>query len=78
MLFRCLKAAVPGLDTSTSGVPTFVDEASIASWAINEVRFAFKNNIMNGVAPLTIAPLGSTTREQGIVLVKRTYEAYEP
>ena len=76
MIYRAIKAAKPGLDYSTTGVAAFADEDRIASWAIQEVRFAFKNNIMKGTGGNKISPLDNTTREQGIVLVKRTYEAF--
>jgi hypothetical protein len=75
MIYRAIKAAKPGLDYSTTGMAAFADEDKIASWAIQEVRFAFKNNIMKGTGGNKISPLDNTTREQGIVLVKRTYEA---
>lgn len=33
-------------------------------------------DIMRGVGNNTINPLGNTTREQAIALVKRTYESF--
>lgn len=76
MITRALKAAKPDLKISITDYERFDDESKIASWAINEVRFASKNNIMKGVGGKTIDPLGNTSREQGVILVKRTYENF--
>ncbi len=77
MIFRALQAA--GENTLLPpGAPFPMDDAAqIASWAINEVKFCYHNEIMRGMTPTTIAPLGNTTREQGIVLLYRTYEAFK-
>lgn len=77
MITRALKAAKGNLDTDTSGVGTFSDESQIADWAINEVRFSSKHGIMKGTGNNAISPLDNTTREQGIVLIKRTYESFK-
>ena len=76
MLYRALKAAKPSLDFSTGIMASFADEKEIAGWAINEVRYMNKHGIMKGVGGSRIDPLGNTTREQAIALVKRTYEAF--
>jgi hypothetical protein len=76
MLFRAITGAIKQVDTDTSGVPTFSDEKLIGKWAINEVRFAFKNDIMLGIGSNTINPLGNTTRQEAILLIKRVYEKY--
>ena len=76
MIFRALKAAIPNLNTSTSGVGTFADEDQIADWAINEVRFAFKNGIMMGTGGNHMSPLDNTQRQVAVILIKRTYESF--
>lgn len=80
MLYRALRAFDPALDAAdpmySVGVAPFADEHLIASWAINEVRFCNHHQIMKGVGANAIGPLGNTTREQAILLVKRTYEAF--
>lgn len=76
MITRALKAAKPNLTFTVTDYDRFDDENKIASWAINEVRFANKNNIMKGVGGNTINPLGQTSREQGVILIKRTYENF--
>lgn len=74
MIVRAIKASNPSLDTTVTGVPQFADEHLIASWAINEVRLCYNYDIMKGTGGLVIDPLANTSREQAIVLMKRTYE----
>jgi len=76
MIYRALDVSIPNLDKDISGEYNFTDINKIASWAINEVKFAYKNKIMKGVGNNQIGPLQNTTREQAIVLMKRTYENY--
>ncbi len=56
---------------------TFNDEASIAFWALQDVKEAFKLNVVKGVGNNTINPLGNTTVEQSILLVLRLFNVYE-
>ncbi len=56
---------------------SFNDEASIAFWALQDVKEAFKLNIIKGVGNNTINPLGNTTVEQSILLVLRLFNVYE-
>ncbi len=77
MIFRTLKAADPGVSTDISGVAPFTDESTIAGWALNDVRFASKHGIMKGTSNGSIAPLQKVTREQAIVLMKRTYDSFK-
>jgi len=77
MIFRALKAAIPSLNTSTSGVGTFADEDKIADWAINEVRFAVKNGIMYGTGGNHMNPLDYTQRQVAVILIKRTYKSFK-
>ncbi|WP_418791923.1 S-layer homology domain-containing protein [Phosphitispora sp. TUW77] len=76
MIFRALDVAVTGLDKSIGTDFPFSDKGLIASWAADAMKFAYKNNIMNGVGGNRIDPLSNTTREQAITLIKRTYEAF--
>ena len=76
MIYRTLDAAIPNLDKDITGTYNFSDENMIASWAIKEVKFAYKNQIMKGIGENQIGPLQNTTREQAIILLKRTYENY--
>ncbi|MHB9093400.1 MAG: S-layer homology domain-containing protein, partial [Eubacteriales bacterium] len=78
MIFRTLEKGVPKLNKNTDDDFPFNDKKTIASWALNAMKFAYKNSIMAGVGGNKIAPLSNTTREQAITLVKRTYEAFRP
>jgi len=77
MIYRTLEAAKPGLNKTTSGSFPFTDSGNIAAWAIDAVKFAYLNNIMKGTSTTTISPLSNTNREQGVILVKRTYDQYK-
>jgi len=72
MIFRALE--ISGVETTISEAVNFPfsDTKDIAFWAFNSVEFAYQNNIMNGSGD-KILPLDNTTREQAIVLLKRTY-----
>jgi len=72
MIFRALKVAIPDISKSVTGDFPFSDAENIASWALNPVKFAYQNNIIKGTAG-KILPIDNTTREQAVVLLKRTY-----
>lgn len=76
MIYRALDVSIIGLDKDVSGSFLFSDQNRIASWALTEMKFAFKNQIMRGFEDNTIGPLQNTTREQAIVLLKRTFETF--
>jgi len=76
MIYRALQAAGENTAPSPGGTFPFGDASQIATWAINEVRFCYANGIMKGTSPTTISPLVNTPREQAIVLIFRTYEAF--
>lgn len=75
MIYRALDTSIPSLDKSTDGDFPFDDQSQVASWASDSVRFAYKNEIMKGMGNRLMAPLSNTTREQAIVLLKRTFAA---
>lgn len=75
MLYRAITGAAANVNTNTDGVPVFADENQIGPWAIREVRFAFKNGVMKGSGS-GIMPRDNTSREQALLLVKRTYEIF--
>lgn len=76
MIHRALSVSIPSLDKDISGYFPFADQDEIASWALEAMKFAYKNQIMKGFSSTTIGPLQNTTREQAIVLLKRTYTSY--
>jgi len=76
MIFRALSKAKEDLDKNIEGNFPFDDSRLIAPWALEAMKFAYMHGIMSGVGKGRIDPLSNTTREQGIVLIKRTYEAF--
>lgn len=76
MIYRTLNVSISDLDKNLSGIFPFRDQNNIASWALDAMRFVYKNKIMNGVTSTEIRPLENTSREQAIILVKRTYENF--
>lgn len=76
MIMRALDAAITEIDKSTVSYFPFTDENKIALWAKDSMKFCYKNNIMKGISDKEIAPLDNTTREQAVVLLKRTFEKY--
>ncbi len=75
-VFRTLEKAITDLDKSAEGSFPFRDQDLIAPWAIDAMKHAYRNNVMYGTVDNKIEPLSNTTREQAIVLVKRTYEIF--
>ncbi|MFO7886987.1 MAG: S-layer homology domain-containing protein [Eubacteriales bacterium] len=76
MIFRVLNISGAEITTVETGDFPFSDTKNIASWALDSVKFAYQNDIMNG-SDSKILPLNNTTREQGIVLLKRTYISFK-
>lgn len=54
----------------------FKDAGTIADWAIDSMKFCYKHKILQGYDNL-ISPLGKTTREQAIAIIKRTYDKFK-
>lgn len=76
MLYRAITGAVENVNINIDAAPVFVDENLIGSWAIREIKFAYKNNIMKGSDFNEIMPRKNTNREQALLLIKRVYEAF--
>lgn len=75
MIYRALSVSIANLDGSGGDFP-FEDKNKIAAWALDAMKFAYKNSIMKGVSQDTIDPLSNTTREQSIILLLRTFKKY--
>ena len=58
----------------TEQAPTFADNASISSWAVDAVGQMQATGVMNGVGENTFAPDEDYTREQSIVTIMRLYD----
>lgn len=76
MMHRAVKVVKPSADFSIVGAERFSDENLISPWALESVKFMNKNGLMKGVGEGKIAPKGTTTREQAVMMVVRTYEHY--
>ncbi len=76
MIFRTLEASIDNLRKNTSTKLPFLDESDISSWALYSVKFAYQNGIMKG-SNNRILPLDRTTRQEAIVLLKRTYHYFK-
>ena len=55
---------------------TFSDKNQVSDWALDAVGFMSENGIIGGVGENRMDPKGPATREQGIALVKRTFERF--
>lgn len=76
MIYRALSISYSNLPEINQNDFPFKDVNKIAHWALDSMKFCFQNNIIKGVSKDEIDPLSNTTREQGIILVKRTYENF--
>jgi hypothetical protein len=76
MLYRTLITAMPEDDFTISGSLAFDDASQVSEWATDSVVFMNKNSIMKGIGNNEINPLGFTPREQAIILLKRTFDAF--
>ena len=76
MMHRSVKVLKPDADFSIAGSEKFSDENIISSWALESVKFMNKNGLIKGVGDGRVDPKGTTTREQAVIMVVRTYEKY--
>lgn len=60
-----------------SAISGFDDAYKISSWAEASVITALNNSLINGITSDILDPLGSTTREQAIASVNRSYNAFK-
>ncbi len=75
MMYRAVKAINPDADFSTNGAEKFSDEKLISSWALESIKFMNKNGLIKGNNGF-VDPKGTTTREQAVLIVLRTYEKF--
>lgn len=76
MMYRAVKAINPNADLSTEGAEKFSDENLISSYALESVKFMSKHGLIKGSNGY-VNPKGTTTREQAVLIVYRTYEMYK-
>lgn len=75
MMHNAVKKIKPDADFNIDGVGNFKDEKLISSWALQSVKFMNKNGLIIG-SNGNVDPKGTTTREQAVLIVVRTYEKY--
>lgn len=75
MMYRAVKVINPSADFSTVGAEKFADEKLISGWALESVKFMSKNGFIKG-SNGKVDPKGTTTREQAVMIILRTYEKY--
>ncbi len=75
MMHRAIQAMNTETDFSTIGAENFADENLISTWALESVKFMNKNGIIKGNKGY-VDPKGTTTREQAVLIVLRTYEQF--
>ncbi len=74
MLYRTLKAAKPGYKYPDLEGYIFTDNDIISSWAKEAVSYLYGVEVINGVGDNQFNPKGDASREQAIILVKKTHE----
>ena len=75
MMQRAVQAMKPDADISTAGAEAFKDEKDISNYAVEPVKFMSKQGLLKGTNG-RFDPKSSTTREQAINIVVRTYDKY--
>ena len=84
MLFRAIKAIVPGGDYNIAGVKDFPDQKYISTWAEEAAKYMSKTGIIGGDSQGNFMPkaitdaqkaagYGMAAREQAIVMATRAY-----
>ncbi|MCH5211043.1 MAG: C40 family peptidase [Oscillospiraceae bacterium] len=62
--------------TDSSVIDAFWDSSEVSSWAKPAVITMLNYSLMSGVNDVSFAPLGSTTREQAISSINRSYNTF--
>lgn len=79
MLVSTLNASEVSMDLSdgdTSQMDAFYDSNDVSAWAKDSVITALEYSLMNGETDNIFNPRGSTTREQAIASVNRSYNTF--
>ncbi len=79
MLVSTLNASEVSMDLSdgdTSQMDAFYDSDDVSPWAKDSVITALEYSLMNGETDTILNPRGSTTREQAIASVNRSYNTF--
>lgn len=62
--------------SDTAQIDTYLDSRKVSEWAKDSVITALSYSLINGETDYTLNPLGSTTREQAIASVNRSYHTF--
>lgn len=77
MLYRY--ASYKGYDVSRSGdLKFYTDAASIGSWAVDALRWANAEGLINGRTSSTLVPAGTATRAEAATILTRFCQRYVP
>lgn len=76
MMYRAVTVCRPDIDLSTGSTASFTDENLISPWALDALKFMNGNDIIRGVGQGCIDPKGTTTREQAVIMIVRSYEKF--
>ncbi len=63
-----------GSPASSYGLDSFSDAAQISGWALEAMRWANENGIVNGYGDGTLNPAGNATRAEAAQMLKRFLE----
>ena len=77
MIYRAIKKLHPDLDFNVMDVARFADHNNIDQWAIEPMKFMYKNSILKGDGKGKIDPKGNSSREVATILILRTYEKFK-
>ncbi|WIV12239.1 S-layer homology domain-containing protein [Proteiniborus sp. MB09-C3] len=75
MLYRTLRTVDESLIEGNCDV-SFADKGDISNWALEAVGFMNNYGILSGVGDNRVSPKSNVTREEGIILVKGTFEKF--
>ena len=75
MILRALRVAE--IDTTAANEPNFTDSDEISEYAKDAVSFMSETGTINGVGDNKFAPKATATREQAILIAKRSVAIFE-
>ena len=64
MLYRFAKNMLKYDTSDMADLSSFTDADKVGDWALESFRWSVANNVVNGMTPTTLVPLGTATRAQ--------------
>lgn len=77
MIYRTMKLLRPDSDFNISDVDRFGDQDNIEQWALEAMKYMYKQGILKGDGYGKIDPKGNSSREVATILILRTYEKFK-